>query len=196
MPAFDASRRTGLLGIVAGLTSLCGWSVLPSYVIRHLWFVSQVHPNRHAEVRPDRFLCCSLARYDGTTNTWVHSACKLFRISVGLLGLLSLVNIWFHLNLGIDRFIVRDPTAVMPGAMPPAAALCFSVLGCALVLLTAGRGLLCQILSLTVTTITTATLVASSYAWFAPQTLPGYLGMPAITALALLPDFISGSGQL
>ena len=70
--------------------------------------------------------------------------------------------------------------------MPPAAALCFYILGCALVLLTAGRSILCQILSLTVTTITTATLVASIYAWFAPQTLPGYLGMPAISALVLL----------
>ncbi len=44
-----------------------------------------------------------------------HGACKLFRISVGLLGLLSLANIWFHCNLGIDKFVVRDPTAVMPG---------------------------------------------------------------------------------
>jgi len=183
-PAFDVSRSTGLLGIVAGLTSLCGWSVLPSYVIRHLWFVSQVHPNAALGFILVGF-SLRLARYDGAT-AWVHGACKLFRISVGLLGLLSLANIWFHWNLGIDKFIVRDPTAVMPGAMPPAAALCFYILGCALVLLTAGRSVLCQILSLTVTTITTGTLVASTYAWFAPQTLPGYLGMPAITALLLL----------
>jgi PAS domain S-box-containing protein len=182
--AFDVSRSTGLLGIVAGLASLCGWSVLPSYVIRHLWFISQVHPNAGLGFILVGF-SLRLARYDGAT-AWVHGACKLFRISVGLLGLLSLANIWFHWNLGIDKFIVRDPTAVMPGAMPPAAALCFYILGCALVLLTAGRSLLCQILSLAVTTITTATLVASIYAWFVPQTLPGYLGMPAITALVLL----------
>ena len=43
--AFDVSRGSGLLGIIAGLAALCGWSVLPAYVIRHLWFVSQVHPN-------------------------------------------------------------------------------------------------------------------------------------------------------
>src|ERR1019366_2986563 len=178
------SRSSGLLGIVAGLTSLCGWSVLPSYVIRHLWFVSQVHPNSALGFILVGF-SLRLARYDGAT-AWVHGACKLFRISVGLLGLLSLANIWFHWNLGIDKFVVRDPTAVMPGAMPPAVSLCFYILACALVLLTAGRGVLCQILSLTVTTITTATLVASIYAWFAPQTLPGYLGMPAITALLLL----------
>ena len=46
--------------------------------------------------------------------------------------------------------------------------------------------MLCQILSLVVTTITTATLVASGYAWLAPQALPGLPGMPAITALILL----------
>jgi PAS domain S-box-containing protein len=39
---------------------------------------------------------------------------------------------------------------------------------------------------LLVTTITTGTLVASIYAHFAPQTVPDYLGMPAITALVLL----------
>ena len=121
----------------------------------------------------DSFWWASPCAWRATTaHAWVHGACKLFRISVGLLGLLSLANIWFHWNLGIDKFIVRDPTAVMPGSMPPAAALCFYILGCALVLLTAGRSVLCQILSLTVTTITTATLVASIYAWFAPQTLP------------------------
>jgi PAS domain S-box-containing protein len=183
-PAFDVSRSTGLLGIVAGLASLCGWSVLPSYVIRHLWFISQVHPNAGLGFILVGF-SLRLARYDGAT-AWVHGACKLFRISVGLLGLLSLANIWFHWNLGIDKFIVRDPTAVMPGAMPPAAALCFYILGCALVLLTAGRSWLCQILSLAVTTIATATLVASIYARFAPQTVPDYLGMPVVTALVLL----------
>lgn len=183
-PAFDISRSTGLLGIIAGLASLCGWSVLPAYVIRHLWFVSQVHPNAGLGFILVGF-SLRLARYDGAT-PWVHGACKLFRVSVGLLGLLSLANIWFQLNLGIDKFIVRDPTAVMPGAMPPAAALCFYILGCALVLLTAGHSLLCQILSLTVTTVTTATLIASSYNWLAPQALPGYLSMPATTALVLL----------
>ena len=183
-PVFDVSQSTGLLGIVAGLASLCGWSVLPSYVIRHLWFISQVHPNAGLGFILVGF-SLRLARYDGAT-AWVHNACKLFRISVGLLGLLSLANIWFHWHLGIDKFIVRDPTAVLPGAMPPAVALCFYILGCALVLLTAGRSLWCQILSLGVTTIATATLVASIYAWFVPQTLPDYLGMPAVTALVLL----------
>ncbi|MDP9113342.1 MAG: PAS domain-containing protein [Acidobacteriota bacterium] len=183
-PSCDVSRSTGLLGIIVGLVALCGWSVLPSYVIRHLWFVSEVHPNAALGFILVGF-SLRLARYDGLT-AWVHGACKLFRISVGLLGLLSLANIWFHWSLGIDKFIVRDPTAVMPGAMPPTAALCFYILGCALVLLTAGRGLLCQILSLAVTTITTATLVAGIYAWFAPQSLPGYLGMPGTTALVLL----------
>ncbi|MDP8990093.1 MAG: PAS domain-containing protein [Acidobacteriota bacterium] len=183
-PAFDVSRSSGLLGIVAGLTALCGWSVLPLYVIRHLWLISQIHPNAALGFILVGF-SLRLARYDGAT-AWVHGACKLFRISVGLLGLLSLANIWFHWNWGIDKFVVRDATAGMPGPMPPAAALCFYLLGCALVLLTAGRSLLCQILSLTVATITTATLVASAYAWFAPQTLPGYLGMPAVTALVLL----------
>ena len=65
-PAFDVSRSTGLLGIVAGLTSLCGWSVLPSYVIRHLWFVSQVHPNAALGFILVGF-SLRLARYDGAT---------------------------------------------------------------------------------------------------------------------------------
>jgi PAS domain S-box-containing protein len=181
---FDVSRSTGMIGIIAGLAALSGWSVLPAYVIRHLWLVSQVHPNAALGFILLGF-SLRLARFDGAA-PWVHAACKLFRISVGFLGLLSLADIWFHLNLGIDKFIVRDPTPVMPGLMPPAAALCFYMLGCALVLLSSGRSLLCQILSLAVTTITMATLVASSYAFLAPQALPAYLTMPAITALILL----------
>src|ERR1700692_1510152 len=38
----DVSQSIGLVGIAAGLVALCGWSVLPAYVIRHLWFISQV----------------------------------------------------------------------------------------------------------------------------------------------------------
>ena len=182
--ALDVSRGTGLLGIAAGLAALCGWSVLPAYVIRHLWFVSQVHPNAALGFILVGF-SLRLARFDGAT-PWVHGACRLFRISVGLLGLLSLANIWFHLNLGIDKFIVRDPTAVMPGAMPASAALCFYLLGCSLVLLSAGRNLLCQIVSLIVATITMATLVASSYALLDPHAVPDYLTMPAMTSLILL----------
>jgi len=115
----DVSESIGLVGIAAGLVALCGWSVLPAYVIRHLWFISQVHPNAALGFILVGF-SLRLARYDGVT-PWVHNACKLFRISVGLLGLLSLANIWFHLNLGIDKVVVRDPTAVLPGLMPAAA---------------------------------------------------------------------------
>jgi PAS domain S-box-containing protein len=182
--ALDISRVSGLLGIVAGLAALCGWSVLPAYVIRHLWFISQVHPNAALGFILVGF-SLRLARFDGVT-PWVHNACKLFRISVGLLGLLSLANIWFHLNLGIDKFIVRDPTAVMPGSMPASAALCFYLLGCALVLLSAGRSLVCLNVSLLVTIVTMATLVAGSYSLLDPRAIPPYLTMPAITALILL----------
>ena len=180
----DISRITGLIGIVAGLIALCGWSVLPAYVIRHVVLISQVHPNAALGFILVGF-SLRLTRFDGAT-PWVHTACKLFRISVGLLGLLSLANIWFHLNLGIDKFIVRDPTSVMPGAMPQTAALCFYVLGCALVLLSAGRSLSCQILSLTVSTIAMAILISSGYALLAPQVLPDDLTMPAVTAFVLL----------
>jgi two-component system cell cycle sensor histidine kinase/response regulator CckA len=182
--ALDVSRATGLLGIIAGLAALCGWSVLPAYVIRHLWFISQVHPNAALGFILVGF-SLRLARFDGAT-PWVHTACKLFRISVGLLGLLSLANIWFHLNLGIDEFIVRDPTAVMPGAMSASTALCFYLLGCALVLLSAGRSLLCLNVSLLVTVATTATLVAGGYALLDPRAVPAFLTMPAMTALILL----------
>lgn len=180
----DVSQSIGLVGIAAGLLALCGWSVLPAYVIRHLWFVSQVHPNAALGFILVGF-SLRLARYEGIT-PWAHTACKLFRISVGLLGLLSLANIWFHLNLGIDKFVVRDPTAVMPGSMPAAVALCFYLLGCALVLLSAGRNSLCQIVALVVATISTGTLVASAYESLAPQQLPDYVTMPAMTALILL----------
>lgn len=180
----DLSQSIGLVGIASGLVALCGWSVLPAYVIRHLWFIAQVHPNAALGFILVGF-SLRLARYDGVT-PWVHTICKFFRISVGLLGLLSLANIWFHLDLGIDKFVVRDPTAVMPGLMPAAGALCFYLLGCSLVLLTAGRNWLCQIVALGVTTISTASLVASVFGWLAPQALPDYLTMPMTTALLLL----------
>ena len=184
IPALDVSQYIGLLGIIVGLEALCGWSVLPAYVIRRLWFISQVHPNAALGFILIGF-SLRLARYDGAT-PWVHTTCKLFRISVGLLGLLSLANLWFHLNMGIDMFIVRDPAAVLPGAMPQMVALSFYMLGCGLVLLSSGRSLLCQIVSLGVTTISVATLVSDGYALLAPQTLPPYLTMPALTALVLL----------
>ncbi len=183
-PSLDVSQSIGLVGIAAGLAALCGWSVLPAYIIRHLWFISQVHPNAALGFILVGF-SLRLARYEGIT-PWAHATCKLFRISVGLLGLLSLANIWFHLNLGIDKFVVRDPTAVMPGSMPAAVALCFYLLGCALVLLSAGRNSLCQIAALVVTTISTTALVASGYGWLAPQALPDYLTVPAVSALLLL----------
>jgi PAS domain S-box-containing protein len=182
--ALDVSQSIGLVGIAAGLAALCGWSVLPAYVIRHIWFISQVHPNAALGFILVGF-SLRLARYEGVT-PWVHTACKLFRISVGLLGLLSLANILFHLDLGIDKIIVRDPTAVMPGSMPASAALCFYLLGCALVLLSGGRSWFCQIVALVVTTLSTAALVAVGYAWVAPQPLPDYLTMPTMTALLLL----------
>ena len=182
--ALDVSQSIGLVGIAAGLVSLCGWSVLPAYVIRHIWFISQVHPNAGLGLILVGF-SLRLARYESVTS-WAHFACKLFRISVGVLGLLSLANIWFHLNLGIDKIIVRDPTTVMPGSMPAAAALCFYLLGCALVLLSGGRNWFCQIVALMVTTISTAALVAVGYGWIAPQPLPDYLTMPMMTALLLL----------
>jgi PAS domain S-box-containing protein len=180
----DVSQSIGLVGIAAGLIALCGWSVLPAYVIRHLWFISQVHPNAALGFILVGF-SLRLARYDGLT-PWVHNACKLFRISVGLLGLLSLANIWFHLNLGIDKVVVRDPTAVVPGLMSAAAVLCFYLLGCARVLLSAGRNALCQIVALGVAIVSTAALIASGYGWMAPQSLPDYLTMPTMTALVLL----------
>jgi PAS domain S-box-containing protein len=81
---------------------------------------------------------------------------------------------------------VRDPTAVMPGAMSASTALCFYLLGCALVLLSAGRSLLCLNVSLLVTVATTATLVAGGYALLDPRAVPAFLTMPAMTALILL----------
>ena len=180
----DVSQSIGLLGIIVGLGALCAWSVLPVYVISHLGLISHIHPNAAFGFVLIGF-SLRLARYEGVT-PWVHSACKLFRISVGLLGLLSLANIWFHLNLGIDKFIVRDPTLLTPGVMQPAAALCFYMLGCALVLLSAGRNLLCQIVSLLVSTVTVAILIASGYALLAPSAFQDYLSMPGLTALILL----------
>ncbi|MEO8049211.1 MAG: PAS domain-containing protein [Acidobacteriota bacterium] len=183
-PALDVSQSIGLVGIVAGLVALCGWSVLPAYVVRHVWFISQVDPNSALGFVLVGF-SLRLARYDGVTR-WVHTVCKLFRISVGLLGLLSLANIWLNLNLGIDKFIVRGPTETLPAPMPAAAALCFYLLGCALVLLSAGRTSLCQFVALGVTTISTAALVATGYGWLAPQQLPDFLTLPAMMALILL----------
>ncbi len=183
-PALDVSQSIGLVGIAAGLAALCGWSVLPPYAVRHIWFISQVDPSTALGFVLVGF-SLRLKRYDGVTR-WVHTMCKLFRVSVGLLGLLSLANIWLHLNLGIDKFIVRGPAQSLPGPMPAAAALCFYLLGCALVLLSAGRTSLCQIVALGVTTISTAALVASGYGWLAPRALPEFLILPAMTALILL----------
>jgi hypothetical protein len=152
-------------------------------VIRHVYFISEIHPSTALGLILVGF-SLRLTRFDGTT-PWVHTACKIFRISVALLGLLSLAKVWFHLPLDLDTLVVRD-TAVTPGSMPPAVALCLYLLGCALVLLSARRSLLCQILCLTVITITTAILVASSFAVLTPQMLPAYLTMPAITAVILL----------
>ena len=62
----DVSQSIGLVGIAAGLVALCGWSVLPAYVIRHLWFIAQVHPNAALGFILVGF-SLRLARYDGVT---------------------------------------------------------------------------------------------------------------------------------
>ena len=181
--AHSFSRSAGLLGIITGLAALLGWSILPASVIGPLGLVSQIHPNTALGFILVGF-SLRLAQYD-RVNPSAHTVCKLLRLSVGLLGLLSLAEIWLGWNLGISRLIVHDPAAI-PGPMPPTAALAFFLLGSALALLTARRSLPCQILALGVTTITVATLVACSYALLAPQAVPDALIMPVTTALVLL----------
>jgi PAS domain S-box-containing protein len=177
------SRSAGLFGIISGLAALFGWSVLPASAIRPLGLVSQIHPNTALGFVLVGF-ALRLAQYD-RINPSAHTVCKLLRISVGFLGLLSLAEIWLGWNLGISHLIVHDPAAT-PGSMPLAAALSFFLLGSALTLLSAQRSLPCQILALAVTTITVATLVACSYALLVPQAVPDALIMPVITALVLL----------
>jgi PAS domain-containing protein len=176
-------RSAGLLGIITGLAALLGWSLFPASVIGPLGLVSQVHPNTALGFILVGF-SLRLAQYDGV-NASVHTVCKLLRLSVGILGLLSLAEIWLGWNLGISHLIVHDPKAI-PGRMPPAAALALFLLGSALALLTAHRSLPCQILALAVTTITVASLVACSYALLVPQAAPDPLIMSVITALLLL----------
>lgn len=177
------SRSAGLLGIVTGMAALFGWSVLPAYIIRPLGLVSQIHPNTALGFVLVGF-SLRLAQYD-PVNPSAHTVCKLLRLSVGLLGLLSLIEIWLGWNIGISQLMVHDPAAT-PGPMPPAAALAFFLLGSALALLSAQRSLPCQIFALAVTTITVTTLVACGYALLAPQAVPDALIMPVVTALVLL----------
>jgi PAS domain S-box-containing protein len=177
------SQSAGLLGIISGLAALLGWSILPASIIGPLGLVSQIHPNTALGFILVGF-SLRLAQYD-RANPSAHTVGKLLRLCVGLLGVLSLAEIWLGWNIGISHLIVHDPAA-MPGPMPPAAALAFCVLGSALALLSAQRSLPCQILALAVTTISVATLVACSYALLVPQAVPAALIMPVITALVLL----------
>jgi two-component system cell cycle sensor histidine kinase/response regulator CckA len=177
------SRSAGLLGIVTGMAALFGWSVLPAYIIGPLGLMSQIHPNTALGFVLVGF-SLRLAQYD-PVNPSAHTVCKLLRLSVGLLGLLSLIEIWLGWNIGISHLMVHDPAAT-PGPMPPAAALAFFLLGTALALLSAQRSLPCQIFALAVITITVTTLVACSYALLAPQAVPDALIMPVVTALVLL----------
>jgi PAS domain-containing protein len=181
--SYSLTRSAGLIGIITGLAALLGWSILPASVIGPLGLVSQIHPNTALGFILVGF-SLRLAQYD-RVNPSAHTVCKLLRLSVGILGLLSVAEIWLGWNLGISHLIVHDPAAA-PGPMPPAAALAFFLLGSALALLTAHRSLPCQILALAVTTITVASLVACSYALLVPQAAPDPLIMPVITALVLL----------
>src|SRR5712692_3958606 len=86
------SGIAGLIWISAGMMALAAWSVLPAAAIRHIWILSQVHPYSALgfalvglALRLDRF---------SRASRWVFRACKLFRISVGLLGLLTLAEAW------------------------------------------------------------------------------------------------------
>src|SRR5579862_3791131 len=177
------ARSPGLMGIFVGMLALLGWSVLPGYIIRPLGLVSQIHPNAALGFLLVGF-ALRFAQFD-QINPSARTVSRLFRISVGFVGLLSLAETWPGWNLGFSQLIVHDP-AVRPGSMSPAAALAFYLLGCALTLLSAQRSLLCQIFTLTVTTITVATLVAFSYALLAPQAVPASLIMPVTTAIVLL----------
>ncbi len=182
----DISRGIGLIGIVAGLAALCGWSVLPAYVIRHLWFtVSQVHPIAALGLILVGFsLRLSAFRWRDTMGAHRLQAVSDFGWTPGIafprehMDATEPSRREIHRSRSHAGYAGFDAAGGRPVSLSP--------LGCALVLLSAKRSLLCQAFSLLVTTITMAMLIADGYSLLAPKTLPAYPTMPMFTTLLLL----------
>ena len=88
---------------------------------------------------------------------------------VAALGLLTLAEYFLGVDLGIDQWLFREPPGAIgtpfPNRMAPTTALCFALLGAALVLANTGRGLVAaQSLALAAATVAVTALVGYLYA--------------------------------
>ena len=183
-----ASVSTRLV-IVVGLTVLIGWLLFPALLISKAPYLAQISPNTAVG--------CILVGFSARfwrlelINHRAATVAKTFRISAGVLGLVTLLQYLFGRDVGIDRFIFDDPTGLMSGhrslTMTPAVALCFYFLSCALVLLSARRGYwICQGLTIASVLVALGSTVAHLFALPLPPTSSLYPLMPAPTAVLLL----------
>ncbi len=130
---------------------------------------------RHASMKANTALCFVLAGaalwwMDPEAARWRHPAARLCAIVVMLVGILTLGEYSFNVDFGIDQWLFRDAPDAMftgqPGRMGLNTALCFVLVGAALLLLRAETHAfvrLAQILTLTTLLIASAALIGYAY---------------------------------
>jgi signal transduction histidine kinase len=129
------SRAAGLIAVLAGILVLAGWLFGDE-------FLKTVVPGG-VPMRANAagcFILCGVAlwligRELRGTARGIGQACAVL---AALIGLATLAEYLFGINLGIDQLLVREaagPQIPHPGRMPLLAAINFVLLGCALILL-------------------------------------------------------------
>jgi len=126
-------RLLALASAVVGVLVLCGW-------VLDLAWLTQLHPS-WVSMKANTALGFTVA---GTVLYLRHRQERVtlsFRMAAGflaLLGLFTLAQYVFGLNLGIDQWLFQEDSAAKatshPGRMSPATALCFLLLGLAMLL--------------------------------------------------------------
>ena len=184
-----AALVVGLLTIAAGLMVLVGWSfdipvlksVLPSFVtMKANTAVAFTLAGLSLALwaRSSRF---ALAR-------WVARACAG---ATALIGLLTLCQYFFGLDLRIDQLLFQEPAGAVgtlaPGRMAGASALNFLLLGCAL-LFAADRRAILPVQWAALLTGLTGLLPSMGYLYGAPMLLAlgHYTQMSILTALLFI----------
>src|ERR1700733_250303 len=185
------TRGVSVLSISPGLLVLVGWAL-------GLARLTVVAPGL-ASMKPNTAAClalCGLSLWCGCGDAFgkfrghATFAAKCFALLAVFVGLATLAEYMFHSNFGIDQLLFVDRFGdghSLPGRMAPNTALCFAVLGVALVLIpkeTKGGHRPAQLISLIPAFISLMAILGYLYSAISLYRIASFTGMAVHTATA------------
>ena len=183
-----ASRLTTLMPLLIGCLVFIGGWVLGS---RSLLSVLPNAATMKANTAVGLILAAgALLLEGGRRSLFTHRMAQLCTTLLTLIGGLTLVEYIAGTNLGIDQFLLTDPTSdefTLPGRPSVTTATCFFLIGGALLLRNRRRTLLLsQCLALFVTMLSAASLIGYLYGIRNFIGIPFYTGVAVHTSAAIL----------